>query len=54
MIFHGNRLLADDSHEIQFLISFKKLERRRNICRLLNGAFRVSAYPANGFFVLKM
>ena len=25
MIFHENRLLADDSHEISFLISFKKL-----------------------------
>ena len=25
MTFHENRLLADDSHEISFLISFRKL-----------------------------
>ena len=25
MIFHENRLLADDSHEILFLISLRKL-----------------------------
>ena len=25
MIFHENRLLADDSHEISYLIFFKKL-----------------------------
>ena len=25
MIFHENRLLADDSHEISFLIFFRKL-----------------------------
>ena len=25
MIFHENRLLADDSHEISFLISFRNL-----------------------------
>ena len=27
MIFHGNRLLADDSHEISFLISLKKIAK---------------------------
>ena len=27
MIFHENRLLADDSHEISFLISFENWER---------------------------
>ena len=25
MIFHENRLLADDSHEVSYLIFFKKL-----------------------------
>ena len=27
MIFYENRLLADDSHEISFLISLKKLAK---------------------------
>ena len=27
MIFHENRLLADDSHEISYLIFFRKLEK---------------------------
>ena len=27
MIFHWNRLLADDSHEISYLIFFQKLEK---------------------------
>ena len=27
MIFHENRLLVDDSHEISFLISFKNWEK---------------------------
>ena len=27
MIFHGNRLLADDSHVISYLIIFRKLEK---------------------------
>ena len=46
MIFHENRLLADDSHEISDLIFFKKC--RKN-CRLLSfaavliGALRVNA-----------
>ena len=35
MIFYENRLLADDSHEISYLISFKNQERPHNICRLL-------------------
>ena len=35
MIFHGNRLLAEDSHEISCLIFFENLHRRRKICRLL-------------------
>ena len=32
MMFHENRLLADDSHEISFIISFKRCHK---ICRLL-------------------
>ena len=28
MIFHENRLLADDSHEISYLIFFRKLGKR--------------------------
>ena len=35
MIFHENRLLAYDSHEISFLISMENYERCRKICRLL-------------------
>ena len=31
MIFHENRLLADDSHEISHLIFFKNWERCRNM-----------------------
>ena len=27
MIFHENRLLADNSHEISYLIFFRKLEK---------------------------
>ena len=27
MVFHENRLLADDSHEIAYLIFFRKLEK---------------------------
>ena len=35
MIFHENRLLADDSHEISYLIFFENWERCPKICRLL-------------------
>ena len=35
MIFHENRQLADDSHELSFLISFENWERCHKICRLL-------------------
>ena len=33
MIFHENRLLADDTHEISYLIFFENWERFR--CHLL-------------------
>ena len=35
MIFHQNRLSADDSHKKLFLISFKNEEKCHKICRLL-------------------
>ena len=35
MIFHENRLLADDSHEISYLIFVENKEVCRKICRLL-------------------
>ena len=35
MIFHENRLLADNSHEISYLIFFENLESYFEICRLL-------------------
>ena len=35
MIFHENRLLADDSHELSYLIHFENWEKCRKICRLL-------------------
>ena len=35
MIFHENRLLADDSHLISYLIFVENWERCRKICRLL-------------------
>ena len=44
MIFHENRLLADDSHVISYLIFVENWERCRKICRLLQlciGALRV-------------
>ena len=31
MIFHENHLLADDSHEISYLIFFKNWERCRKL-----------------------
>ena len=44
MIFHENRLLADDSHEISYLIFFQKLEKMtQNLlsAALVIGALRV-------------
>ena len=35
MIFHENRLLADGSHELSYLIFFENWEKCRKICRLL-------------------
>ena len=35
MIFHENRLLADDSYKISYLIFLENLESGLKICRLL-------------------
>ena len=45
MIFRENRLLADDSHVISYLIFVENWERCRKICRLLQliGAFGVKS-----------
>ena len=36
MVFHENRLLADDSHVISYLIFVENMERCRKICQLLH------------------
>ena len=47
MIFHENRLLADDSHEISYLIFFKNSERCRKICCLLQLWLELKGFPDN-------
>ena len=47
MIFHGNRLLADDSHEISYLIFFRKLRKMsQNLssAAVVIGALRIKVY----------
>ena len=39
MIFHKNRLLADDSHEISYLIFVENWGKCRKISRLLQSYF---------------
>ena len=44
MIFHDNRLLADDSHEMSYLIFFRKLEKmsqKLSSAAVVVGALRV-------------
>ena len=44
MIFHENRLLADDSHEISYLIFFRKLgkiSKQLSSAAVVIGALRV-------------
>ena len=43
MIFHENRLLADDSHEISFLISFEigKMSQNLSSAAVVIGTLRV-------------
>ena len=46
MIFHENRLLADDSHEISYLIFFRKLGKMlQNLssAAVVIGALRVNS-----------
>ena len=46
MIFHKNRLLADHSYEISYLIFFRKFEKRLKIlssAAIVIGALRVNA-----------
>ena len=47
MIFHENRLLADDSHEISYLIFFRKLgkmSQNLSSAAVVIGALRVNAF----------
>ena len=45
MIFHENRLLADDSHEISYLIFFRKLEKMSQ--NYLSAAVMIGALRVN-------
>ena len=47
MIFHENRLLADDSHEISYLIFFRKLGKMSQ--NLLAAAVVIGALRVNEF-----
>ena len=47
MIFHENRLLADDSHEISFLISFKI---GKDVAKLSSVAVVISALRVKCIF----
>ena len=50
MIFHENRLLADDSHEISYLVFFQKLGKMlQNLssAAVVIGALRVNYLSAN-------
>ena len=45
MIFHENRLLADDSHEISYLIFYRKLgkmSKNTSSAAVVIGALRVN------------
>ena len=46
MIFHGNCLLADDSHEISYFIFFKLETMSQNLssATVVNRALRVNVY----------
>ena len=48
MIFHENRLLADDSHEISCLIFFSKI--RNMLQNLSSAAVMMGALRANHYF----
>ena len=48
MIFHENHLLADDSHEISYLIFFRKLGKISQ--NLSSAAVVIEALRVKGFF----
>ena len=50
MIFHENRLLADDSHVISCLIFFKKLGKMSQ--NLLSAAVVIGALRVNIYFTI--
>ena len=47
MLFHDNRLLADDSHEISYLIFFKQGKMSQNVlsAAVVIGALRFNVFP---------
>ena len=51
MIFHENRLLADDSHEISYfiLLKFGKMSQNLLSAAVVIGALRVSATIVRNF-----
>ena len=53
MIFHENRLLADDSHEISYHICFENLERCQNLSSavVVIGALRVNPFKPSTLFM---
>ena len=46
MVFHENRLLADDSHEISYLIFFSKIRKdvALSSSAVVNGTLRVNFF----------
>ena len=47
MIFHESRLLAEDSHEISYLIFFRKFGKM--LKKLLSAAVVIGALRANNY-----
>ena len=52
MIFHENRLLADDSHEISYLIFFRKLKKMSQ--KLSSAAVVMTLYGLMTVFVFSV
>ena len=54
MVFHENRLLADDSHEISYLFFFKQGKMLQNLssAAVVIGALRVNSLSPGKFSVL--
>ena len=54
MIFHENRLLSDDSHEISYIIFFQKLGKlSQNLvsAAVVIGALRVNSLNNEKYFI---